>query len=146
MMKSASMSMARWSQPNNASLDDWAGGSGAALGTNSNGLNVSSTEFGNFIGEIGKFSFTESALSDQEVKSRFDTVAGLTVVSHDAVSALGASVTVNPDGSYSYDPTGSAALQAMQAGDVLADSFTYTIRDANGSQHSNSQPKCGRIE
>ncbi|MEP1209160.1 MAG: DUF4347 domain-containing protein, partial [Rhizobiaceae bacterium] len=117
-----------------AALDDWAGGSGSGLGTASNAANIGSADFGNFTGEIAKFNFTESALTDSEVKNRFDTVAGLTVTSHDATSALGASVTVNADGSYSYDPTGAAAIQAMQAGDSLGDSFTYTITDGNGTE------------
>ncbi len=116
-----------------ASLNDWAGGNGSGLGTTSNTANIGSANFGNFVGEIAKFNFSESALSDSEVKSSFDTITGLTVTSHDATSALGASVTVNADGSYSYDPTGSATLQAMQSGDSLNDSFTYEITDANGS-------------
>ncbi|NRB29797.1 MAG: DUF4347 domain-containing protein, partial [Rhizobiaceae bacterium] len=116
-----------------SALNDWAGGSGSALGTAANAPNIGSTNFGNFIGEIAGLKFTESALTDAEVKSRFDTVAGLSVVSHDTTSTLGATVVVNADGTYSYDPTSASALQAMQAGDSLSDSFTYTISDANGT-------------
>ncbi|MCH6576533.1 MAG: cadherin-like domain-containing protein, partial [Proteobacteria bacterium] len=56
----------------------------------------------------------------------------LTVTAFDAVSAQGAAVTVNADGSYSYDPTGSATLQALAAGATTTDTFTYTVSDGNG--------------
>ena len=54
----------------------------------------------------------------------------ITVLSADAVSANGAVVNVNPDGSFTYDPTGSATIQALDEGQVLDDTFTYTITDA----------------
>ena len=56
----------------------------------------------------------------------------LTVSAFDAVSAKGAAVTVNADGSYSYDPTGSATLGALAAGENTTDTFTYTVSDSNG--------------
>ena len=56
----------------------------------------------------------------------------LTVTAFDALSAKGAAVTVNADGSYSYDPTGSATLPALAAGATTTDIFTYTVSDGNG--------------
>lgn len=56
----------------------------------------------------------------------------LTVTAFDATSAQGAAVTVNADGSFSYDPTGAAALQALAQGDAVDDTFTYTIEDPDG--------------
>ncbi|MGH1491981.1 MAG: Ig-like domain-containing protein [Acidimicrobiales bacterium] len=56
----------------------------------------------------------------------------LTVTGFDATSANGAAVTVNPDGSFTYDPTGVPAIEALGAGETLADTFTYTIGDGNG--------------
>ncbi|MEZ5465268.1 MAG: Ig-like domain-containing protein [Lysobacteraceae bacterium] len=53
----------------------------------------------------------------------------LAVTAYDAISTQGALVTVNADGSFSYDPTGSAALQALTAGNSVDDSFGYTIED-----------------
>ncbi|MAT98925.1 MAG: hypothetical protein CL608_17415 [Anaerolineaceae bacterium] len=53
----------------------------------------------------------------------------LTVSTHDATSTMGAAVSVNADGSFSYDPTGSATIQALDAGDTDTDAFTYTISD-----------------
>ena len=61
-----------------------------------------------------------------------DTGHTLTVTAFDAASAQGATVAVNADGSYTYDPTGSAALNALAAGATTTDTFTYTISDGNG--------------
>ncbi len=57
----------------------------------------------------------------------------LTVDLFDGSSAMGAVVTVNADGSYSYDPTAAAALQALKAGQSASDQFTYTIHDLAGA-------------
>jgi VCBS repeat-containing protein len=55
------------------------------------------------------------------------------VTAFDSVSAFGAAVVVNADGSYSYDPSGSAAIQALGAGESLTDVFSYTISDLAGA-------------
>ncbi|MEL6967522.1 MAG: DUF4347 domain-containing protein, partial [Pseudomonadota bacterium] len=114
------------------SLNDWDGGSDASLGGTSNGPNLPTSEFGTFIGDIAAFTFYETTLTATEVKDTFDAVAGLTVTAHDATSALGATVVVNSDGSYSYDPTSAPALQALVAGASINDTFSYTVTDANG--------------
>jgi len=46
------------------------------------------------------------------------------------VSAAGASVTVNDDGTYNYDPNG--AFNALPSGSVATDTFNYTASDQNG--------------
>ena len=51
----------------------------------------------------------------------------------DLTSALGAAVTVNPDGSFRYDPTSVAAIQALRYGQSLEDSFTYEITDGTAT-------------
>ncbi len=48
-----------------------------------------------------------------------------------ATTALGATVTLAA-GSITYDPTGSATLQALAAGQSSDDSFTVTVSDGNG--------------
>jgi autotransporter-associated beta strand protein/VCBS repeat-containing protein len=55
------------------------------------------------------------------------SVASGSIVAFDSVSDLGATVTMNPDGTFTYDPTGSAELQALAAGESVTDTFTYTI-------------------
>ena len=56
----------------------------------------------------------------------------LSVYRVDAASSLGASLAINADQTIRYDPTVSATLQALMAGQSLWDTFTYTIRDSKG--------------
>jgi len=56
----------------------------------------------------------------------------LTVTMADVASAQGAYVDVNTDGSFTYDPTVSPALQALSSLEMVVDTFTYTISDGNG--------------
>ena len=64
--------------------------------------------------------------------SDVDATDTLTVSNFQATSTLGATVTVNTDGSLSYDATGVAAIQALGQGVTHDDTFTYTISDGNG--------------
>jgi VCBS repeat-containing protein len=56
----------------------------------------------------------------------------LSVNTVSATSSLGAAITINADQTIRYDPTVSATLQALNAGQSLWDTFTYTIRDSKG--------------
>ncbi|MCK5039118.1 MAG: tandem-95 repeat protein [Thermoplasmata archaeon] len=53
------------------------------------------------------------------------------VIGHEA-SDFGASITIEPDGNFTYDPTVSATLQNLKDGESLNDTFTYTISDGRG--------------
>ncbi|WP_298938631.1 Ig-like domain-containing protein, partial [uncultured Ruegeria sp.] len=57
-----------------------------------------------------------------------------TVTAVDATSAHGAALTLNTDGTISYDPTGAVAAQALAEGQTLIDTFTYTTNDGNGGE------------
>lgn len=57
----------------------------------------------------------------------------LTVTAFDATSAQGATVSVNADGSFAYDPTGAPALQALGGGASVVDTFGYTIDDGSSN-------------
>ncbi len=46
-------------------------------------------------------------------------------------SVHSAVVTANADGTFQYDPTGSAAVQALSVGETLIDTFTYTVADTS---------------
>jgi VCBS repeat-containing protein len=48
-------------------------------------------------------------------------------------SVDGAKVTIGSNGSYTYDPTGVAAFQALSAGQTATDGFTYTVADNHGA-------------
>lgn len=54
------------------------------------------------------------------------------VTAFDTTSAEGATVTQNPDGTFSYDPNSSTSIQALTPGTSLTDTFTYTITDDAG--------------
>ncbi len=58
----------------------------------------------------------------------------ISVVGADASSALAAPVTVNADGSLSYDPTNVGVLQDLPLGATRDDTFAYTIVDSHGLQ------------
>lgn len=54
---------------------------------------------------------------------------GATVPAYTAVSELGATVTLNSDGSFTYDPTTSGDIQNLQYGQSTTDTFYYLIAD-----------------
>lgn len=56
----------------------------------------------------------------------------LTITEVSTTSANGATVTLNDDGTISYDPTNAAILQLLNNGETITDTFTYTISDGNG--------------
>lgn len=57
----------------------------------------------------------------------------LIVSGSDSLSAYGASVAVFPDGSFAYDPSLSAIIQALPPNQFLIDTFTYVVRDPWGA-------------
>ncbi len=57
----------------------------------------------------------------------------ITVSSYETASLYGAAVTIDlADGNLTYDPTVSAAIQALHMGDFINDTFNYTITDGRG--------------
>ncbi|WP_299775169.1 tandem-95 repeat protein [uncultured Tateyamaria sp.] len=56
----------------------------------------------------------------------------LTMTAVSATSAHGAALSLNADGTISYDPTGADDVQALAEGQTLTDTFTYTVEDGNG--------------
>ncbi|MDJ0776571.1 MAG: DUF4347 domain-containing protein [Gammaproteobacteria bacterium] len=115
-------------------INDWESpGESPSIGDNDGFTRVLNTspdaEF--FQGEIAAFRFYESVLSAAEIQKNFDSMY-FSVVGHDATSTLGAAVTVNGDGSFSYDP--GALFDGLAAGATVVDTFDYTIEDTEGSQ------------
>ena len=62
-----------------------------------------------------------------------DTGDTFTLNSASVTSAKGASVTVNSDGTWTYDPSGSSTLRALTRGTSTTDTFTYTVKDSTGA-------------
>ncbi|MCY2925939.1 MAG: cadherin domain-containing protein [Planctomycetota bacterium] len=56
----------------------------------------------------------------------------LTISAVSGTSERGATVTLNQNGSVTYDPTASADLNALAVGETLQDTFTYTLSDGMG--------------
>ena len=57
----------------------------------------------------------------------------LTIHPENITTAYGASVVLQSDGSYTYDPRTSATLQDLNAGEIVSDSFNYTVIDEQGA-------------
>lgn len=56
------------------------------------------------------------------------------VIQGTVISARSVSVSLKPDGTFSYDPSSVASIQALQTGQTLVDTFAYQIRDAMGAE------------
>ena len=80
----------------------------------------------------------DAAITIDVLANDFDVDSGSSfeVTSFDGTSASGASVTQNPDGTFSYDPSGSEALTALDDGETATDTFTYTITDEHGASRT----------
>ena len=50
------------------------------------------------------------------------------------MSTQGAILTLNTDGTISYDPRNAANVRALERDQTLTDSFTYTVEDGNGGE------------
>jgi VCBS repeat-containing protein len=71
----------------------------------------------------------DDILSNDSDVDAADTISITSVASS---SALGAAVMLNNDGSVTYDPTVSSPLQNLSTGEIVTDTFTYTISDVAG--------------
>ena len=89
-----------------------------------------------------KLTFAGVGPTENEVATGIDVLANdtddgphadLSIAQFSGTSALGAAVTLNPDGTFNYDPTGAAALQGLSEGEVVDDTFTYAAKDAFGA-------------
>ncbi len=82
------------------------------------------------IGEDALLSVPAAGLLANDIDSDGDIVSA---VPSAFTNAKGATIVINADGSYSYDPRPSAAMQALAVGEWLLDSFTYTVLDPYGA-------------
>ncbi|CUJ88738.1 Hemolysin, chromosomal [Shimia thalassica] len=76
---------------------------------------------------VGTIDVAELLENDSDPDDEPVTVTGVS-----ATSALGAAITLNTDGTITYDPSGVALIQALDEADREEDSFTYTISDGFG--------------
>ncbi|MCP3888574.1 MAG: hypothetical protein GY702_06830, partial [Desulfobulbaceae bacterium] len=95
---------------------------------------------GNFIGDIAVFRFYESVLTPTEVTANYESIAGESQVievngssasvGSEVTLASGALLTMNADGSFSYDPNGQ--FDYLMGGESTTDDFAYTYDDGAG--------------
>jgi Bacterial cadherin-like domain len=64
---------------------------------------------------------------------------GTNVVST-VITKLGATVTINSNGTVHYDPTSVAAIQALAQGETATDSFLYTLKTPPERRAISAQP------
>ncbi|MFM2130295.1 MAG: hypothetical protein RL477_1841, partial [Pseudomonadota bacterium] len=62
-----------------------------------------------------------------------DHLDALSVQSFDGTSALGATISLNGDGTLRYDSSSAAALQSLGVGASAVDTFSYTVQDLAGA-------------
>ncbi|MGE0273181.1 MAG: choice-of-anchor C family protein [Alphaproteobacteria bacterium] len=60
----------------------------------------------------------------------------LSVQSVDGTSALGAALSINPDGTIHYDSTEAAGADALASGETAVDTFSYVVTDGQGGTSS----------
>ncbi len=117
---------------NATAANDFAGTDGGAIGTVAGTAALNET-LAAFQGQIALMRVYTRALTAGEIEANFDAVVqpieSLPPASP-VTTALGATVTLNADGSVTYDATG--LTTNIPAGDVAQDSFTYTIDDGIG--------------
>lgn len=81
------------------------------------------------VSEDAPFIFAENDLLANSSDADGDALSIASV----ATSSNGALVFLNEDGSVTYDPTGSAIIQALGAGETMTDTFTFTVKDEHGA-------------
>ena len=74
---------------------------------------------------------TGTNLLDNDTDPDMGEEDSLTVVPNSFITAKGATVVLNSDGSYTYDPTTSNILTALSDTETDTDTFTYTVQDPN---------------
>lgn len=131
------------SKDSNGDIDDWTSASfGASLGIGGRDLTVATTRSGlsDFDGEIGLVRFYEQKFSGGEAQDSYDALTDLQLAPapQTVTSSQGIDVTVNSDGTFSYDSTG---LGPIANGTTLIDTFTYTIDTVTSS----SAPAAGTV-
>ena len=102
-------------------------------------------QFDDFTYEVGVnngvFTRADSAATDEDTAITIDALANdfdfegdsFSVTSFDAVSANGATVSL-VGGEFVYDSSAAATIQAMDDGDSMTDTFTYTVTDSAGNE------------
>jgi VCBS repeat-containing protein len=114
---------------NATGASDWAGTDAGGVGTVA-GTAALNEALSGFAGRVAGVRVYDRALDTTEMEANFDAMRNPMVSTSPAMTPLGATVTRNGDGSVSYDAT--ALSTNIPAGQVVQDTFTYTISDGVG--------------
>ncbi|WP_105431449.1 DUF5801 repeats-in-toxin domain-containing protein [Neorhizobium sp. T6_25] len=106
----------------------WNDGTGSSSGSGGYVIEVGGAIGNGGITEDVTKTFAATMLTANDTDVDGDTLTVTSVTN----SAAGATVTLNVDGTISYNASSSATLQALHAGDVRTDTFSYTISDGHG--------------
>ncbi len=91
--------------------------------------------FSGFRGEIANFSFYRAILSSSEIQQDYTASNSfLSVVSYDSVSQQNATISMQPDGSFVYDPGDN--FDYLTGTESANDSFAYTVTDNVGNSET----------
>src|SRR6185503_10576769 len=94
-----------------------------------NGVNDAPTAVGDQVTTTEDLAISVAALANDFDVDDGDTFS---LLSFATTSFYGASIGLNPDGTFSYDPTNADALQSLNDGESRFDTFSYTIVDNHG--------------
>jgi len=109
-------------------LTNWASG---AFGLGTANSNVAGSDIGNMQGEISHFKVHDRVLNGAQISSRSTQAF---VASHDISLTAGTVVSINSNGSFTYDPAGQ--FESLGAGQTTTDTFSYTYDDGSGGQET----------
>ena len=107
--------------------------------------NLAATDFEGYAIDLinnGPVAVDDGGATDEDTAVDIVVVANDTDVDHldvlsvdtfDGVSALGAAISLNLDGSLNYDSSAAFALQSLAVGESAVDTFSYQVRDLAGA-------------
>ena len=90
--------------------------------------------FGDNEDTIGAFTvLANDTAPGRQTKSLYSINQSGTTVATIASSMLGAAISMNANGTITYDPTTAVAIQALAGGEKAVDTFTYTVKLSGGT-------------
>ena len=118
----------------NTNFNEWANPTvdGIGLGGPAGAITVTASA-GNedYVGEIAEFNIYDRVLDATQIETNYES-AFLDVVSHDAVSSQGVSISIDSAGNFTYDA--GSNFEHLEQGESIVDTFDYQARDFFGNQ------------
>lgn len=112
--------------------NDWSGSDGSGIGSVS-GTSALNENFPGLVGEIASVRVYPFILNANQIEANFNDMTQPLSGIDATTSNLGASITINPDGTITLDYSG---VTSIAPGATESDSFTYSISDGAGGTAS----------